>query len=520
MNIPLRVRVAIGTVFAGGAGALALAWLLLPLDATAHDWYFAAVLLALIAAAGRFPLHITPKFELVLDTAASVAAIALLPGPLAVTVCTVGTLVGYRWIGSPLFQDAFNVPAVAIEVTLGATAFHLVAAGASLESALAFLGIATAATAVIAANMLLTEGMVAIHLLRRPFAHFRSDHGLDLVHQAVLASVGVAIAPASVSAPWVLPLLALPVALAYNSLRRSHITLQMAEHSYVSAEEARQRLSAIVEASPDVIATVHANGRLLYLNDTGRRHLGIAMGKSIAETDARSLLPGWEGMVSEALAEGSWSGESRLASVIGSVPVSVVVVAHLDSAGELAFLSLLLHDITERKRLEEQLTSLATRDSLTGLYNRRFFREQLDIAVESWSDGALFYLDLDGFKSINDTLGHHVGDTVLKEVGRALERVVTEDGSFLGRLGGDEFVAFVPLCDGSGASRVAAAISDAVETLAITLHTPGLGASVGVALYPADGATSDDLLAHGDAEMYAAKKQRKHTPRARLRLVS
>lgn len=168
-------------------------------------------------------------------------------------------------------------------------------------------------------------------------------------------------------------------------------------------------------------------------------------------------------------------------------------------------------DITERKKAEERIRSMALHDALTGLPNRLNLNEQLEQAVERAATRgtrfALLFLDLDGFKHINDSMGHDVGDALLVHVGRQLKSVVRET-DLVARLGGDEFV--VLLRDISDAAAVQTIAEDILASLgeACTLNdwTIQTGSSIGIALYPAHGSNRQQLLKAADHAMYAAKR--------------
>lgn len=164
-----------------------------------------------------------------------------------------------------------------------------------------------------------------------------------------------------------------------------------------------------------------------------------------------------------------------------------------------------------RIRLQEELAHLALHDQLTGLANRALLREHIDVALARGAGAsepvAMMFLDLDGFKPINDRLGHTVGDEVLREVARRLRGVVRES-DVIGRFGGDEFVVLCPATDDCDAQLVAdrlrAAVAEPIPWL------PGdvrLSASVGVVVHRTLGAalTADQLVELADAEMYRAK---------------
>jgi diguanylate cyclase (GGDEF)-like protein len=169
-------------------------------------------------------------------------------------------------------------------------------------------------------------------------------------------------------------------------------------------------------------------------------------------------------------------------------------------------------DITDRKRAEEQLKRLAHYDPLTGLPNRLSLQQDLEKLLSA-DDGnrptSIALFDLDGFKDVNDTLGHSIGDRLLIEVGGRLiestERRGERDRVF--RLGGDEFIVVIPDC---GDPREVGEIVDAMlkrlaEPFRINDQALHLGGSAGVAIAPNDGVTVDDLIANADLALYQAK---------------
>ena len=163
-----------------------------------------------------------------------------------------------------------------------------------------------------------------------------------------------------------------------------------------------------------------------------------------------------------------------------------------------------------------EIRAVAQQDGLTGLSNRACFHDQLELALaEAVDDGrsvSLLYLDLDGFKDVNDSLGHPVGDAVLREVGRRLGRLATSSGS-VARVGGDEFGLFLP--DVNGREACAALASRLIEDISRPFPTDGadvtLSVSIGIANAPTDGLTADDLIKSADLALYRAKSEGKCT---------
>jgi diguanylate cyclase (GGDEF)-like protein len=176
-----------------------------------------------------------------------------------------------------------------------------------------------------------------------------------------------------------------------------------------------------------------------------------------------------------------------------------------------------LEDITERRRAEEQVTHLAHYDALTDLPNRVLFREQLECEMKRVQSGqqlAVLYLDIDEFKSINDSLGHRIGDELLKSVSVSLSGCV-EAPDFVARLGGDEFAVVQTAIDRTEdvanlVARIYRAIREPYECLG---HRVTTDASIGIALTPKNGTDLDQILQNADLAMYEAKAAGRRTYR-------
>ncbi|THD37861.1 MAG: EAL domain-containing protein [Sphingomonas sp.] len=166
-------------------------------------------------------------------------------------------------------------------------------------------------------------------------------------------------------------------------------------------------------------------------------------------------------------------------------------------------------DLTEKRRSDAEITRLALFDGLTGLANRQRMRASLDktLAPQSGTGTtALFLLDLDRFKAVNDTLGHQVGDALLKQVAQRLQRAVGEAG-LVGRLGGDEFKVVLPgMGNREKLTELANTVINAVsQPYFIEGSSISVGCSIGIAIAPEDGGDSETLTRNADIAMYAAK---------------
>jgi diguanylate cyclase (GGDEF)-like protein/PAS domain S-box-containing protein len=170
----------------------------------------------------------------------------------------------------------------------------------------------------------------------------------------------------------------------------------------------------------------------------------------------------------------------------------------------------IVHDITSRKQADDRLLWLSHYDELTGLANRRLFADQLHNAINmahrTNQSVALFYLDLDRFKYINDTMGHAMGDEVLKETANRIATTL-RDSDMPARLGGDEFALVLPETDADGAAPVAAKILKKLqEPYIFDEQEFTLGGSIGIAVYPRDASNAEALVHLADTAMYQAKQ--------------
>jgi diguanylate cyclase (GGDEF)-like protein/PAS domain S-box-containing protein len=172
----------------------------------------------------------------------------------------------------------------------------------------------------------------------------------------------------------------------------------------------------------------------------------------------------------------------------------------------------MVRDITERKRAEERIRHMAHHDELTGLPNRTLIRDRLDEAVRnaqrSGGQLALAFVDLDGFKLVNDGLGHNAGDELLQVVGSRMQACLRRTDT-LGRLGGDEFVILLPAVNGDplAITPLLEQIRQAVgEPVQIGGQAVQVSCSMGVVMYPRDGADPKTLMMNADAAMYRAKE--------------
>ncbi|WP_263262779.1 sensor domain-containing diguanylate cyclase, partial [Pseudomonas sp. RIT-PI-S] len=281
-----------------------------------------------------------------------------------------------------------------------------------------------------------------------------------------------------------------------------------------TAELMRSRgtLQAIADNLPILIAHVDRNLRYLFNNDVYRQVFGVPthtlLGKRIEDVLAPGLFEELLPYFRRALA-----GERAVHDHVHYQPDrgrvwSATYIPDIRD-GEVHGFFVMSQDVTERKQVERSLRDKAMRDSLTGLPNRRALNELLAQASEpSAPPFAVLFLDLDGFKGINDAYGHDFGDELLKEVAGRLQQTVRK-ADFVCRLAGDEFVV---VAQGVTAENIAGRIAENIcHAMALPFALPGgtvkIGASVGVALYSgAAGTGVNTVLSEADAAMYEAKR--------------
>lgn len=210
-------------------------------------------------------------------------------------------------------------------------------------------------------------------------------------------------------------------------------------------------------------------------------------------------------------ATGHWQGEMQDRRENGEVyPVRVEITAARNHQGNVINYIVVFSDISARKESEERIRYLAHHDFLTGLPNRSLLRDRLELAMaharRSRLSVAILFIDLDRFKTINDSLGHHVGDLLLQQVAVRLKACVRQEDT-VSRLGGDEFIIILgDIASAEAAGKVAAKVENAVrQPFQINEAEFHITISTGISIFPEDGEDIDTLLMNADAAMYHAK---------------
>ncbi len=282
-------------------------------------------------------------------------------------------------------------------------------------------------------------------------------------------------------------------------------------------EERLRLASAVFDNASEGIAVLDANFRVTMVNPAFRRMTGF-------ETDeVYGRLPFFMNDMAEdgALVDqiwnavrvtGRWENEVWSARSDGTdYAVRLSISATIDEIGNFNQYVVVFSDITQRKRDEERIRYQANYDALTGLPNRSLFMDRLTVGLhQAGRNGhrlGLMFIDLDGFKLINDTLGHDIGDELLKEVAQRL-LVCVRQGDTVTRFGGDEFTIIMPdLGDLRNVLVIAHRIIDSLKLpFLLKGNEATISASIGITSFPDDAQTVQALLKHADAAMYRAKE--------------
>ena len=288
-----------------------------------------------------------------------------------------------------------------------------------------------------------------------------------------------------------------------NDITRHHD----AERLLVESEE---RLQKFVNASREGIF-FHRNGIVDDVNETALNLVGYSLPEVIGRNTLDFVAPESRQVVADYLAaEGEAPYEAVVLHRSGKrIPVEFTGRTMVRN-GETIRMGTML-DISERKEAEARIRFMAHHDALTGLPNRVMLHERLEgliaLARRNQETLAVLFLDLDHFKLVNDSLGHHAGDELLKEVAARISGGV-RDADVVARQGGDEFlVVLASLAEPAAAAAVAVKLLVQVaEPVLIEGRSVSVAPSIGISVFPADGGSADELIRHADSAMYLAKQ--------------
>ncbi len=276
---------------------------------------------------------------------------------------------------------------------------------------------------------------------------------------------------------------------------------------------AEEQFRTAFESAPIGMALIDRNGAFLRTNAALSDMVGYDSNE-LQSMQASSLVHPDDLRVIEGRQAGPLGGtnnDRRLVRADGTeMWASVRLAPIIGQAGEAGFTLAQILDITEKRRSEAELFHLANHDPLTGLLNRRSFEAALEAHVarvrRHGSDGALLFVDIDHFKSVNDAHGHHLGDEVIVAVSNAM-RARLRSTDIIARVGGDEFAVLLP----TGGADVTHHVADMLVNILrddianVAGKELGLTASIGLALFDAAGLSADEMLIRADLAMYDAK---------------
>ncbi len=300
---------------------------------------------------------------------------------------------------------------------------------------------------------------------------------------------------------------------AFNALADS---LQVSVEQVKEGQEQLRLAAEVFVNSAEAIVITDVHNNIMQVNRAFTQITGYSA-QEVTGKNPRILKSGEQGpefyqqMWESLLTTGAWQGEimdRRKSGEIYPKWLSITVVKN--EQGEITNFIALFMDITERRASFERIQHLAHFDALTNLPNRTLLNQHIEqsmlTAKRNRNKMALLFLDLDGFKGVNDTLGHHTGDMLLREVSSRLKGCIRET-DMVSRLGGDEFVVVMSAINKpEDAAQVAKKIIDAIcMPFEVEGYEVNIGTSIGISIYPDDADNSDALKKFADAAMYEVK---------------
>ena len=296
----------------------------------------------------------------------------------------------------------------------------------------------------------------------------------------------------------------------------AHLDLRMSHKNIRQYVDDLQLAATIFESSSESMVITDAENRIITVNPAFTAITGYTLNEVVGRNP--SLLKSgkqrkefYREMWHTLNTVGHWNGEVwnlRKNGELYAEWLSINVIFNEDGSKRLHVA--LFSDITKRKQADELIWKYANYDHLTQLPNRRLFRDRLEQSIKMEERDreslALLFIDLDHFKEVNDTLGHDIGDKLLREAAERINQCVREMDT-IARMGGDEFtVVLSHITDPVYAGKIAETIiRKLTEPFIINGNELSISASIGIAIYPSDGSSAEQLLKNADMAMYAAK---------------
>jgi diguanylate cyclase (GGDEF)-like protein/PAS domain S-box-containing protein len=282
---------------------------------------------------------------------------------------------------------------------------------------------------------------------------------------------------------------------------------QLAEQAIRDSEERMRKFAAATNEG----IFFHKNGILTDVNEALLTILGYTREEVIGHNALEFVPPEWQKEVGEYMRAGREDPYEAEVVHGNGYSIAVEMVGKTLHLGDETYRLGALRDITAHKHTEARIQYLAHHDMLTGLPNRAYLVERLTtilaLARRHGTLVAIMFIDLDHFKTVNDSLGHHSGDALLKQVATRIKEVLRE-ADMVSRLGGDEFL--VILADFAAPEDAAKVADKLLQTISAPIALEGAelcaNASIGISVFPRDGDSADDLIRHADAAMYSAKE--------------
>ena len=288
---------------------------------------------------------------------------------------------------------------------------------------------------------------------------------------------------------------------------------QLAERAIRDSEERMRKFAAATNEG----IFFHKNGILTDVNEALLAIMGYTREEMIGHNAMEFVAPEWQQTAADYMREGREDPYEAEVMHKKGHNIAVEMVGKTLHLGDETYRLGVLRDITAHRHAEARIHYLAHHDMLTGLPNRAYLTERLAtilaLARRHGTLVAIMFIDLDNFKTVNDSFGHHMGDALLKEVAARIKEVLRE-ADMVSRLGGDEFLAI--LADLAAPEDAAKIADKLLQTISAPIALQGqqlcANASIGISLFPRDGDNADDLIRRADAAMYSAKDHgRRHS---------